>query len=887
MAEEIKYIPYGDNEIDYNQFVQNSANSVQNYVNQQPWSKKRKQSFLNAYQDLMTRGVTGASNTTGVWTVNHNGEQIDLNSLSKIDREMYGEAAYFIQQQMSGIPTKAKQTAEEKKELPLFDNNYFTTQFQNHISNQLFGGRNYNTQEDWNVLDERGENGLRGTKNRAAKLADMLQSYSDSLEEGKHNFEGTPFKDLSDLKSRIGTAISALRDGNPDNDTEALNQIGLKYDDYLYNGGNDPFKKDGYEGYYSDYYGRYLPEQQERQRQQELAAQQAKLQEQRQQQAQARANQFKRFRFITGEGKSLQELSKYPNVLNQLNGYYDLNALTPDQKAELIGAFKGAAANGQLQNLTREELQRFGSGYINTPNRLKKIDGLNGFYWDTIGNRVIQPFENVASPQSFQNLVNQNNPNTNPRGKGVELTARDYADIGATLADFAALVDPEAISGTILSMGAAVTRTANRDWKNGSFWENLGGSAFDLLTGAIGGLPLIGDASSAVKFIKGAAKLMAIPSIAMALKNAPEAKAAWDKINLNDISGSVKQLTPDDYKALYNFTAGLLGTKNAVKSNLAERKVLQQSGFNTQAKTKRREYANKFGLTPTKAAQTTTTPTVKVKVNGKEQEIEITPESKSRIEEKVNKAGKDSKARNDAVKEELKAAKKIKDADNIEVSAPSSIRDMKYNLDRFRTTKRIFGTQTQATTRGADNFENWLSSRNKWDQYKPWSLGTNSNLRRMRGAMGITKPNTSTQPNQPSGETPKTKVEANNEKMVEDALNPSQKKLRGETKVIKNGTTLETTLNDGNKYTFGFKDNVITISGNGQNIRKLVQTHQEAKLIAANFIKEQNAKVTNGMRKYSSEFIKSIRDLKRKGFVYKEGGTLDKTISDFLNNNNL
>jgi len=57
----------------------------------------------------------------------------------------------------------------------------------------------------------------------------------------------------------------------------------------------------------------------------------------------------------------------------------------------------------------------------------------------------------------------------------------------------------------------------------------------------------------------------------------------------------------------------------------------------------------------------------------------------------------------------------------------------------------------------------------------------------------------------------------------------------------------------------------------------------------ADFIKTQNSKVTaqqvNGMRKLSPEFIKSFSDLKRKGFLYKEGGTLDKTISDFLNNN--
>jgi hypothetical protein len=34
MDEEIKYIPYGTDEIDYNQFINNAANEVQSYVNQ-------------------------------------------------------------------------------------------------------------------------------------------------------------------------------------------------------------------------------------------------------------------------------------------------------------------------------------------------------------------------------------------------------------------------------------------------------------------------------------------------------------------------------------------------------------------------------------------------------------------------------------------------------------------------------------------------------------------------------------------------------------------------------------------------------------------------------------------------------------------------------------
>ena len=80
----------------------------------------------------------------------------------------------------------------------------------------------------------------------------------------------------------------------------------------------------------------------------------------------------------------------------------------------------------------------------------------------------------------------------------------------------------------------------------------------------------------------------------------PEAKAAWDKIDLKNPIESAKNLTPQDYHALSSFLIGVVSGKNYLKGNLAERKVLQESGINTQAKTKRREYLNKVGITRTK-----------------------------------------------------------------------------------------------------------------------------------------------------------------------------------------------------------------------------------------------------------------------------------------------
>jgi len=61
---------------------------------------------MSAYSDLMNKGILGASNSTGQWMIDVNGV-VDLDSMDKKDKEMYGEAAYFIQQQMAGLPTKS------------------------------------------------------------------------------------------------------------------------------------------------------------------------------------------------------------------------------------------------------------------------------------------------------------------------------------------------------------------------------------------------------------------------------------------------------------------------------------------------------------------------------------------------------------------------------------------------------------------------------------------------------------------------------------------------------------------------------------------------------------------------------------------------------------
>jgi len=75
------------------------ANGIDSYLGSKNWAKKDKyrKAWLSAYQDIMSRGIIGASNDTGMWRVNHNGADIDMSTKSNIEREMYGDAAYYIQ----------------------------------------------------------------------------------------------------------------------------------------------------------------------------------------------------------------------------------------------------------------------------------------------------------------------------------------------------------------------------------------------------------------------------------------------------------------------------------------------------------------------------------------------------------------------------------------------------------------------------------------------------------------------------------------------------------------------------------------------------------------------------------------------------------------------
>ena len=484
-------------------------------------------------------------------------------------------------------------------------------------------------------------------------------------------------------------------------------------------------------------------------------------------------------------------------------------------------------------------------------------------------------------------------------------------------------------SGTAMALSASGLRTWNSVEQRG-LWDTLTDwkTWADWGTGALGGTALLGDASSIAKFARGFGKLMTIPAIGMAIANVPEAKAAWDKIDSNNLVESIKKLTPQDYHALSSVLIGLLSGKNYIKGNLAERKVLQESGINTQAVTKRREYLNKYGLTRTKASNQETVPTLKVKINDADKEITLKPEQQKRIQESARKAGNSEEARNKAVKEELQGkehttttGEKIKVDENTKVVVvqPGKFLDRSWIPARLGNTKQLFGTYQQSAVRDeSKNFENWLSGRSKWEQWKPWSLGTNSNLRRIHNNIFGKDFDESRLVSSASGEEspyakkPLQQGEVKESNHIEGLPDKSgtretsyRRAIMKRYQDVMSGKFSKKDLQE-TTGTEGFKigneevrvSNIKDAKGNplitvytSAGRKETFKSQEQAKKFIADIVKQQKNNITSG--KITKENIQKIgkilQDLKRKGWL-KQGGTinnLDTLIQDFFKNNNI
>lgn len=919
------YLYYGDQQVDQQALMNKMANGVVQYVQSQPWTRKRKDMFMSAYSDIMNKGLKGMTNSTGQWMVDFGGPAIDWDSKSRKEKEMYEEAGYFIQQQMNGLAADAKKQNEEKEEIELTPyGSKFKDVFGDYIGRTYFGNRDFNIggeKDDWNYLDERNEQGIRGRSERAKKLASYLQSYRDSLKDSNFDFKDSPFSSKEDLITRLDSAIAALKTtDNTQDDTDALNALGLDARDWFNNGsgdiyvdenGNTAVGSDGKPLSYAQYYNN-------------LALQEKTKQETEQKAAEEKQKALDALQIYTSKPHqkiyTFEDLAnKYGNTNDFLQSFknkrvQDLNQEESDELTSFFYTLNSTDKGKQnLQDLTDEEWEplksklqplqsQYGYGTIErSKNQFKKIKGLDGIYYDTVQNTLVQVDQQGQKPLEnlFSGLSDKEKEEAYLNSKIPGITNAEYKELSAIAADIVSIIDPEPFSAGGLGIAAADLRrralneTPGHKW---GFWDIVG-QGVDYATGALASIPGFGDATLAAKLATKISPTLRIVGRLGAWKDLydslPGLKAAYDKA----VNG--EELTVGDWRLIGQGIRGLVTHGRMSKANLAERKVLTESGYTPEQvsgmRGKAREYMEKTGFARTKMPKETTTSTIKVEKNGKTEEIPITENQKSLIEAEVKKAGNDTSKRNSAVEKVLKEQKLITESDKITVEAPSW-RDNQ-NIPIKGTSSKLFGSQTTSATRGNDNFENWLSTRGTASRLL---YGTDNSLRRMRNWMGITNGTPQNSPTQSSSEassnTPAiTSKPANQAQQNTSTREPQYRRaVMNRYKDILSGNYSKKAVQEG---TFKFNDVEVEIkkSGTGTNdiyingkrvdsIKDL--SDKEVKQHIAKLVQEHRTSVNKGKSKEqkisTKEIGKMLQELKRKGWLKHGGQITDTQINNFL-----
>lgn len=573
---EIIYIPYGQDEISQQDLMTSLADGVESYLGSKRWAKKDKyrQAWLDAYQNIINRGITGASNDSGIWKINHKGDNFTLDTMSNTEREMYQDAAYYIQQKMAQMTPRKKEEEKKKEDLEKYGN------FGTNLMNQILKGYGNNSElfkdseQGWDAQDARGADGLRGTKNRKDAMIKALSAYRDSLNDKDYNFEETPFKDKADLQTKIQAAIDALGTDEETDDLPAFNALGLPYKAFFNNGGNDPYTKGDYTGTYSGY-NEYLSEQNKAKQK----AEQEKLKQQ-------RVNQWKSFRswdFSKLAGRSLTSEESNSTYLDNL---FAKGKWTADEQSQIVSAFKLAEQNNQLVGLSKEELAKLPSTWKNRGKYLKRINGLNTpFYYDTLS-KQFKLFNNgdLNTKTSFQEILDKNNSEKKKEQEDLtkkmaqdkylantEWTPDKTRELIGIAADVASVINPEPISAAGLALTGTGLRTWNRIFDEDGFTlSDAGHTLLDTGLSALGAIPIVGDTALSARILGKLQKASGWLGAIFAAGSVPQAaKAAWNKV----ING--QDMTVDDWRAIGNVIMGFTQARRMQLNNSAG-KVIQR-----------------------------------------------------------------------------------------------------------------------------------------------------------------------------------------------------------------------------------------------------------------------------------------------------------------------
>lgn len=488
---DIQYLNYGDQQIEQQALLNKMANEVQSYVNAQPWSSKRKNEFMSAYSDIINRGISGANNKTGIWQIDVNGSPIQYKNSR--EKDAYEFAAGFIQQQMASLVSKTQKlnNTPEKSNLPIFSSDQFLSDITKNINNDKFGGlsEGFKT-SDWNEFDKRDSTGKRGRTERASILASQLEKYRDSLNEEKYNFKDSPFGSLEEFKTRLNSAITALKSPEETDDKEALQRIGIRESDWFNNGLGDPSGKtfkleDGTE--WSPTYGDLIEYNQklEKQKQAEKIAADKAL-------AANRYTGIRRYNISGYNGTPITDQSTLDELTTKLSQYQKLDG---NDLSKIAWAMKSGVG---LEDLSREEFLKMPAQYRRA-GRLKKISELPGIYYDTISGGLVQFYTDNQTQSSLLDISKQNQEKAKQKKEASmntpignieslsELTPEMKKELEAIIWDIASIANPEAFTGSAMALYASNLRDkANPNRSNFEKW-------FDRGTAALGGIQGFGD----------------------------------------------------------------------------------------------------------------------------------------------------------------------------------------------------------------------------------------------------------------------------------------------------------------------------------------------------------------------------------------------------------
>ena len=578
---EEEYINFGDEQVSKQDLLK-AIGDYKAYSSTQPWSAARRGAFDSVIELALNRGILGTRKYTNpdtgesMYYTTFGGDPFDINTYDKNTRRGWQDAAGFIGKLAESLPTKKSIEEKKKKEeeeriakLPTFDSNSFLSTLYKNISDKEFGGQAFDGKtfdmNRWNTLDDvRDEKtGAVGTDKRKEALAKYLEDIDKNFNAEEYNWKDSPFKDADDFKSRLEEAVRALRSKDLNDDTPALNKLGINYKDWFNNRTGEVYTTDeqGNPITYGTYY-RGLQNQKDA----KIQAANAKAEAARKA---YNANLIGGLRWY-GKGLTGSPLSPENSNLDYLNQLAAKDSWDGDELSQLVGTFKLAQRNNALENLSKEELATFGR-FGSNPNRFKKIRGLKGIYWDSQLNQIAKPYARGQqnSGVNFQDILDQNNPdliakqnqqkqeelkNKNLQHKwGEGLTDDMKADLTALGLDAVSAGSAFAPGyGTAFSALTGIGATlagAYADRTRGESWgSTLGTAGFGLsmdILGLVPGLGVAGKAAKMARIVAKGAKWIgpALGGMA-AMSYGPGAMSAFNKFT----SGKTNDITSEELR---------------------------------------------------------------------------------------------------------------------------------------------------------------------------------------------------------------------------------------------------------------------------------------------------------------------------------------------------